>query len=57
MNDDTYKKETMPTSIKLEKELLEKIKADAKKERRSITGQIEYMILQYYDIKKKLGNN
>lgn len=54
---DPFKKETMPTSIKLEKDLLEKIKADAKKERRSITGQIEYMILQYYDIKKKLGNN
>lgn len=47
-------KETKPTSIRLEKELLEKIKEDAAKDRRSITKQIEYMLLQFYEIKDKL---
>lgn len=43
-----------PTSIRLDKDLYEKIKTDAGRERRSITGQIEYMLLQYYEMKKLL---
>lgn len=57
MEEKVYKKEKMPTSIKFDKELLDRIKFDAEKERRSITGQIEYMLIQYYEIKKKLGNS
>lgn len=47
-------KNIQATSIRLNPELLEKIKADAEKERRSITGQIEYMLIQYYELKKLL---
>lgn len=43
-----------PTSIRLDKELYEKIRTDAERERRSITGQIEYMLLQYYEMRKLL---
>jgi len=43
-----------PTSIRMNKDLYERVKADAEKERRSITGQIEYMLLQYYEMKKLL---
>lgn len=43
-----------PTSIRMDKDLYEKIKADAERERRSITGQIEYMLLQYYEMRKLL---
>lgn len=43
-----------PTSIRLDKDLYEKIKKDADRERRSITGQIEYMLLQYYEMRKLL---
>jgi hypothetical protein len=38
-----------PTSVRLESELLEKIKEDAKNEGRSISKQIEYMIKKYYE--------
>lgn len=48
------KRKIQPTSIRLENELYEKIKADADRERRSITGQIEYMLLQYYEMRKLL---
>lgn len=41
-----------PTSVRLDKALYERIRQDAEKERRSITGQIEYMLLQYYEMKK-----
>ena len=41
-----------PTSVRLNKDLYERIRQDAEKERRSITGQIEYMLLQYYEMKK-----
>ncbi len=40
-----------PTSIRLPEELYLKIQEDAKKEKRSITAQIEYMIEKYYEIK------
>lgn len=47
-------KKIQPTSLRLDSELYERIKADAEKERRSISGQIEYMLLQYYELKKLL---
>lgn len=40
-----------PTSIRLDTKLFEKIKADAEKEKRSITKQIEYILERYYGIK------
>lgn len=43
-----------PTSIRLNDEIYEKIKRDAEKEKRSITKQIEYIIMQYYEMKKIL---
>ena len=43
-----------PTSVRLKTDLYEKIKEDAEKERRSISGQIEYMLLQYYEMRKIL---
>lgn len=48
------KNQIQPTSIRLPAELQAKIKEDAQKERRSISGQIEYMLLQYYELKKLL---
>lgn len=43
-----------PTSIRLPNELLEKIRKDADKNKRSITKEIEYIIEKYYEIKKQL---
>ena len=43
-----------PTSIRLDQEIYQKIKADAEKEKRSISKQIEYIIIQYYEMKKLL---
>lgn len=40
-----------PTSIRLEKELYEKVVDEAKKENRSISQQIEYLIKKYYEIR------
>lgn len=37
-------KKTEPTSIRLPKEMIERIKAEAEKEKRSVTAQIEYII-------------
>lgn len=37
-----------PTSIRLRKDLFEKIKKDAEKDKRSITKQIEYKIISRY---------
>ena len=42
------------TSVRLEKELLERIKTDAEREGRSVTKQIEYMIKKYYEAKATL---
>lgn len=44
-----------PTSIRLEDEIYDKVKADADKDKRSITKQIEYIIQQYYEMKKLIG--
>jgi hypothetical protein len=41
-----------PTSIRIDDELLEKVKSDADKDKRSVTKQIEYIIQQYYELKK-----
>lgn len=46
------KKRVQPTSIRLSEDLYNKIKEDAEQEKRSMTGQIEYMLLQYYELKK-----
>ena len=46
------KEQTTPTSIRLENELLEKIKKDAKNQGRSVTKQIEQIILKYYEVKE-----
>lgn len=48
------KKQIYSTSIRLNPELYDKVKEDARKECRSITGQIEYMLLQYYEMRKIL---
>jgi hypothetical protein len=45
-----------PTSIRLEEKMLTRIKEEAKQEGRSTSKQIEYMIRQYYDLKKILTN-
>lgn len=42
------------TSIRLEKDLIDRIKNDAIRDKRSITAQIEYMLDQYYEIVDKL---
>lgn len=47
-------KDVYPTSIRIEKELYEKVKEDAEKEKRSISKQIEYIIESYYEIQNKV---
>ena len=49
-------KDCYATSIRLDSEILEKVKLDAKKDGRSITKQIEYMIKMYYESKKLYEN-
>jgi len=39
-----------PTSIRLSDNVLEKVKEDAKNEKRSVSKQIEYIIESYYKI-------
>jgi hypothetical protein len=48
------KKAIVPTSIRLNEELDRKIREDAKKEKRSMTQQIEYMLEKYYEIKQQI---
>ena len=45
-------KNVVPTSIRLKKELMDKIKEDADRQKRSITKQIEYIIEKYYNLKE-----
>ena len=47
------KNKTVPTSIRLDQKLLDKIKELAMKNKRSITAQIEYMLEKYIEIKEK----
>lgn len=42
-----------PTSIRIEDKLLEKVKADAQAQKRSVSKQIEYIIEQYYKIREQ----
>lgn len=44
-----------PTSIRIDEKLLEKITNDAKKEKRSVSKQIEYIVQQYYEMKKMMS--
>ena len=44
-----------PTSIRLDDEIYNKVKEDADKDKRSLTKQIEYIIAQYYELKKLLN--
>jgi len=46
------KENTVPTSIRLNTELLDKIKEDAYTQGRSITKQIEQIIIKYYKIEE-----
>lgn len=43
---------TVPTSIRLDEKLLEKVKELAKKNKRSVTAQIEYMLEKYIEIQE-----
>lgn len=45
-----------PTSIRIEENLYEKVVNDAKKEKRSISKQIEYIIEKYYETKSMFTN-
>lgn len=44
---------TIPTSIRIDESLLNKIKEMANKNKRSITGQITYMLEKYIEIQEK----
>lgn len=52
MNDNVIKRDIMPTSIKFERELYEKIKIDAEKNERSFSKQVQFMLKKYYDLKE-----
>jgi hypothetical protein len=43
-----------PTSIRFEENLYDRVVNDAKKEKRSISSQIEYMVEKYYEIMDSL---
>lgn len=43
----------IPTSIRLEENLLNKVKELAVKNKRSVTAQIEYMLEKYIEIQEK----
>jgi len=44
-----------PTSIRLDPTIIDRVKEDAKLEKRSVSKQIEYIIQQYYEMKKLLS--
>lgn len=44
-----------PTSIRLSDDVFEKLKAEADHDKRSISKQIEYIIQQYYEMKRLLN--
>lgn len=46
-------KKVTPTSIRLDSKLLDQIKDLAKKNKRTITAQIEYMLEKYIEIQEK----
>lgn len=41
-------KEVTPTSIRIDSKLMDRIREDAKREKRSLTAQIEYNLEKYY---------
>ncbi len=41
-----------PTSIRIEENLYQKVVEEAKREKRSISAQIEYIIEKYYETKE-----
>lgn len=43
----------IPTSIRLDEKLLNKVKELAEKNKRSVTAQIEYMLEKYIEIQEK----
>ena len=45
--------EIKPTSIRMDEDLYAKVKADAEKERRSISQQINIIIQKHYDLKEQ----
>lgn len=47
------KRETAVITLRIEKELLERIDIDAKNEHRSRTGQIIHMVTQFYKTKEQ----
>ena len=48
------KNKVVPTSIRLDEKLLNKVKELAIKNKRSVTAQIEYMLEKYIEIQEKL---
>ena len=40
----------IPTSIRIDEAILEKVKKDAERDKRSVSKQIEFMIEKYYEI-------
>ena len=53
MENNALKKNIVPTSIKFDKDLYERIKTDAIKNERSISGQVQFMLKKYYEIKEQ----
>ncbi len=47
------KNKVVPTSIRLDEKLLNKVKELAIKNKRSVTAQIEYMLEKYIEIQEK----
>ena len=48
---DNNKKDTENEKLHISKSVFQNIKEDAKKQKRSITKQIEYIIEKYYELK------
>lgn len=46
--------ETVQKSVRIPKDLYERIESDSKKESRDFTKQLNYIVRQYYEIKKNL---
>lgn len=44
-----------PTSIRLDDNIFDRVKNDAEKEKRSVSKQIEYIIQQYYELKRLMN--
>ena len=51
MKDNGTKRKIIPTSIKFDEEVYEKIKEDADKSERSFSRQLHYIVKKYYQLK------